>query len=169
MDTDRIRLGEIHRRAVAGYEAGRRDPDRLVAREDLDFLATLGVSPQVLLDYAEDLVRSGEPDGATFVRLAEIRRDYFRDVQKGVSAVGIVQEPELPQRGDEWEGIPWLPRIAKKARCFLEGTLCKEIMYGCGGDRAFLRKFHLTLPGFLKVVRDSGEEVGKILAYVRGT
>jgi hypothetical protein len=80
----------------------------------------------------------------------------------------IVQETELPRKTDEWEGIPWLPRIAKKARCFLEGTLCSEVMYGCSGDRAFLKKFNLSLPGFLELVRDSGSDVAKIVRSVRG-
>ena len=168
MNTDQIRLKEIHRKAVAAYQDGDRDADKLVPREEVDFLATLGVSSQVLLDYAEDFSRSGEPDRATFVRVAEIRRDYFRNVRKGIPATGVVPEPALPLREDEWEGIAWLPRITQKARCFLEGSLCKEIMYGCSGDRSFLRKFLLTLPGFLEKVRDSAEAPAKILDYVRG-
>jgi hypothetical protein len=167
MNTDQIRLKEIHRKAVAAYQSGGRDADKLVPREDVDFLAALGVSSQILLDYAEDFARYGEPECATFVRVAEIRRDYFRKVQKGIPASRIVQEPELPLREDEWDGIAWLPRITQKARCFLEGTLCKEVMYGCSGDRAFLRKYLLNLPGFLENVRE--EDSSKLLEYVRGT
>jgi len=166
MNTDQIRLKEIHRKAVAAYQAGGRDADKLVPREDVDFLATLGVSSQVLLDYAEDFARYGEPERATFVRVAEIRRDYFRKVQKGNPAGRVVQEPDLPRKTDERDGIAWLPRITQKAKCFLQGTLCKEVMYGCSGDRAFLRKFLLTLPGFLEKVRE--EDAAKLLDYVRG-
>ncbi len=166
MNTDQIRLKEIHRKAAAAYQQGSRDADQLVPREDIDFLATLGVTSQVLLDYAEDFARYGEPDCATFVRVAEIRREYFRKVQKAIPAGRIVQEPELPRKTDERDGIAWLPRITQKARCFLEGTLCKEVMYGCSGDRAFLRKFLLTLPGFLEKVRDG--DSAKLLDYVRG-
>jgi len=169
MNTDQIRLKEIHRKSVEAYQGGCREADVLVPRVDIDFLFTFGISPQVLLDYAEDFARSGEPDKATFVRVAEIRRNYFRGIQKGIPSFHIVREPELPLREDEWDGIPWLPRIAKKARCFLEGTLCREVMYGCSGDRAFLRKHLLTLPGFLEKVRDSGDDNAKLLAYVRGT
>jgi len=168
MNTDQIRLKEIHRKAAAEYQSGCRDAGSLALREDAEFLSSLGVSSQVLLDYAEDFVRYGEPDGAIFVRLAEVRRDYFRGPQKGVAAVRIVQETELPRKADEWEGVAWLPRITKKARCFLEGTLCKEVMYGCSGDRAFLRKFLLTLPGFLEKVRDAGADPAKLFDYVRG-
>lgn len=168
MNSEQIRLNEIHRKAAGGYHSGCRDAEGLAPREDMDFLASLGISPQVLLDYAEDFVRSGDPDCATFVRVAETRSDYFLNVQKGIPAKRVVQEPELPLREEEWDGIPWLPRIAKKARCFLEGTLCREVMYGCSGDRAFLRKHLLTLPGFLETVRDSGDDRAKILQYVRG-
>jgi len=168
MNTDQIRLKEIHRRAVAAYQQGGRDAGELVPREDVDFLATLGISSQVLLDYAEDFARYGEPDCATFLRVAEIRGDYFRKVQNGVPATRIVPEPELPRKTDELDGIAWLPRITHKAKCFLEGTLSKEVMFGCSGDRAFLRKFLLTLPGFLEKVRDSGADREKILDYVRG-
>ena len=168
MNTDQIRLKEIHRMAVAGYQSGCRDADNLVPRADLTFLTTLGVSSQVLIDYAEDFVRYGEPECAIFLRVVEIRRDYFHKVQKGIPSARIVPEPELPRKTDECEGIAWLPRITQKARCFLEGTLCNEVMYGCSGDRAFLRKFLLTLPGFLEKARDSGEDPAKLLDCVRG-
>jgi len=168
MNTDYIRLKEIHRKAVSAYQAGDREADKLVPVSDIEFLATLGVSSQVLIDYAEDFARYREPECATFLRVVEIRSDYFRNVQKGSPAERIVQEPELPLKADKCDGIAWLPRITQKARCFLEGTLCSEVMYGCSGDRAFLRKFLLTLPGFLEKVRDSGEDTAKLLDYVRG-
>ncbi|MEI8309822.1 MAG: hypothetical protein WCH98_03605 [Verrucomicrobiota bacterium] len=168
MNTDQIRLKEIHRKAVEGYQNGCRDAGGLVPRQDVEFLSSIGISPQVLLDYAEDFARYGEPECAIFVRLAEIRRDYYRVVQKGLAAVRIVEERELPRKTDECDGIAWLPRITQKARCFLEGSLCEELMYGCSGDRAFLRKFLLTLPGFLEKVSESGAEPAKLLDYVRG-
>lgn len=169
MQPDSHRLAEIHSHAAAAYQEGLRDPAALVRREELAYLAAFGISPQVLFDYAEDFTRHGEPDAAAFVAVAELRRDYLRDVQKGASAGQPVPEPELPLRQDEWEGIAWLPRIAAKARCFLEGTLAREVMYGCSGDRAFLAKFHLTLPGFLEAVARSGNDREKLLRYVRGS
>ncbi|MBE2204680.1 MAG: hypothetical protein IAE94_10115 [Chthoniobacterales bacterium] len=168
MTNDPIRLEEIHRKATLNYEGGCREAAALVPGEDIAFLASLGVSAQVLLDYAEDFVRSGEPDCATFVRVVEIRRDYFRSVQKGLPSPEVVPESALPLRKDEWEGIPWLPRITRKATCFLQGTLCNEVMYGCSGDRGFLQKHKLSLPGFLETIRDSGRDSQKILQYVRG-
>lgn len=167
MHSATIRLKEIHQKAVLAYQNGCRETAELVPPPDLEFLASLGISAQVLLDYAEDFARSGEPDDTTFVRVVEIRWDYLRTVQKGVSADHVVPESALPLRENEWEGIPWLPRITQKARCFLEGSLCREVMYGCSGDRTFLRKHSLTLPGFLERVRDSGDDRAKIVQYVR--
>jgi hypothetical protein len=168
MENDQARLTALHSLAVAAYREGERNPDALVRPQDQGFLDSIGLSRQVAFDYAEDFVRSGEPDCPTFVRVAGIRRDYFHVVRKGVPATQSVPEDELPLREEEWAGIAWLPRIAAKARCFLEGSLCREVMYGCSGDRAFLRKGNLTLPDFLVAVRDSGNDAGKILKYVRG-
>ncbi|MFZ4777022.1 MAG: hypothetical protein ACOYM3_16760 [Terrimicrobiaceae bacterium] len=161
------RWAEIHRKAAEKYRLGSGSPLQLASREDTEFLKACGLSLQVLLDYVEDFVRTGEPDAGTFSQVAEIRRQYFQEIQKGVPSNQVVNEPDLPLRSDEWDGIDWLPRISEKARCFLEGSLCQEVMYGCGGDRAFLRNFHLTLPGFLKMVRDSGQDRGRILASIR--
>jgi hypothetical protein len=168
MENDKARLTALHRLAAAAYRAGERTPAALVGPQDQEFLASIGLSRQVVFDYAEDFVRSGEPDCPTFVRVAEIRRDYFHGVRNKAAAIRNIPEDELPLREEEWEGIAWLPRITAKAWCFLEGSLCPEVMYGCSGDRAFLRKFQLTLPYFLAAVRDSGNDVGKILKYVRG-
>jgi len=166
MPSDQDRLTEIHRAAAASYASGCRDRDALVPNEDAAFLASLGISTQVLLDYVEDFSRSGEPDLGTFVRVVEIRRDYFRTVLGGKPAGEVVPEPELPLREHSWNDIPWLPRITKKAECFLEGSLCLDVMYGCSGDRAFLRKHALTLPGFLEAVRDADGIVEDVIAYV---
>ena len=64
-------------------------------------------------------------------------------------------------------GLPWLLRIIRKAQCFLEGSLCDDIMYGCAGDRAFLKKFRSTLPAFLAVVRDSRGDAAEVLHFLR--
>lgn len=168
MESDNVRLTGLHRLAAAAYRSGERNPDVVVGPQDQAFLASIGISRQVVFDYAEDFVRSGEPDCPTFVRVAGIRRDFFQGPGKRVAAARTVPEAELPLRAEEWEGIAWLPRITAKARCFLDGSLCRDVMYGCSGDRAFLRKFQLTLPGFLAAVRDAGADAGKILKHVRG-
>jgi len=168
MKNDKERLAGLHCLAVAAYREGERNPNTMLSPLDGAYLASIGLPRQVLFDYAEDFVNAGEPDCQTFVRVAGIRSDYFRRVRNGAPALRTVQENELPLREQEWEGIAWLPRITAKARCFLDGSLCREVMYGCSGDRAFLRKYQLTLPDFLATVRDSAEDRENILRRVRG-
>ena len=33
-----------------------------------------------------------------------------------------------------------------------------DLMYGCAGDRPFLREHGMTLPEFLQLVRDEGDD-----------
>jgi len=160
-------LTDIHQRAALAYGKGIRDVAALAGADDREYLAGVGISPQVLFDYVEDFIRYGAPDAAAFVGVAELRSEYFRDTLKSVAALKVVPESALPLREEAWDGIPWLPRIAAKARCFLEGTLCTEVMYGCSGDRSFLAKFGLTLPGFLAAVKTLGDDPAKILEFVR--
>ncbi len=167
MNPDQIRLREIHRKATASYQSGEKHRDRLVPTDDAAFLASLGISTQVLLDYVEDFANYGNPDRETFVQVAEICRDYFRSVLSGTPSTTVVPMCELPPKPAEWDGIPWLPRISKKAECLLQGTLCMEAMYGCSGDRAFLKKFHLTLPEFLEIARDAHGKPTSILQHFR--
>jgi hypothetical protein len=40
-------------------------------------------------------------------------------------------------------------------------------MYGCGGDRPFLRRHHMTLPQFLQLVWDKGDDDRAIVDAVK--
>jgi len=40
-------------------------------------------------------------------------------------------------------------------------------MYGCAGDRPFLRAHRMTLPQFLQIVRDKGEDDRAIIDAVK--
>jgi hypothetical protein len=39
-------------------------------------------------------------------------------------------------------------------------------MYGCSGDRSFLKKYNATLPAFLAVVRDTQGDPAKALRFL---
>jgi hypothetical protein len=54
-----------------------------------------------------------------------------------------------------------------KARAKLRGEMPTELMYGCGGDRAFLRKTGIHPADFLRVTWAAGEDDRKIVAYVQ--
>ena len=159
-------LNQLHEKASANYGTGCRQPSQIVAPADLDALAKLGISAQFLYDAVDDFARYGEPDKAVFVGLAQMRSDYFHTTLQGRPPSRIVQESELPPKSAEFEGVSWLPRIIRKAQCFLEGSLCDEIMYGCAGDRSFLKRYNATLPPFLAIVRDTHGDPAQALRFL---
>ena len=74
---------------------------------------------------------------------------------------------QLPAKSAEVDGIAWLPRLIAKARIKLRGELHPDLMYGCAGDRPFLRQHHMTLPQFLQLVRDQGDDDRAIVEAVK--
>ena len=159
-------LNQFHDKASANYRAGCRKPSQILAPADLHALAKLGISAQFLYDAVDDLARYGEPDKAVFVELAQLRADYFQTTLQGRPPLRIVEESELPTKSTEFGGVSWLPRIIRKAECFLEGSLCDDLMYGCAGDRSFLKKYKATLPSFLALVRDTQGDPAKALRFL---
>ena len=161
------KLREIYDKAVALYKEGNRDLDSYFSDEEKGFLSSIGLRPINLYDYAEDMNGAGEPDWNTVLLMAAARRDYFLYHQYGKTSNVITEAESLPPKPEELEGIPWLPRIIRKAQCFLEGGLCHEIMYCCGGDRRFLKQHNIHPADFLRIVWASGGDQKKILGYFR--
>ena len=160
------KLTDLHREAASHYKAGCRNPQVILSPENLAELKSLGLNAQFLYDCVDDLARYGEPLLETFVALAQIRNNYFTDVLKGRHADSEIPESSLPPKTAEFEGVAWLPRIIEKARCFLAGSLCADIMYGCAGDRKFLATYEATLLGFLETVRDTQGDPHAALRYL---
>jgi hypothetical protein len=160
-------LLQLHADAMANYKAGCRSAESILPAPSLAMLRPLGISPQFLYDCVDDLSRYGEPSLDTFLELAAMRMDHFRDVLGGKSAPREVQESDLPPKSAAFDGVDWLPRIIRKAQCFLEGSLCPEIMYGCGGDRAFLREYKIPLPAFLAEIQKNNGDPGATLRFLR--
>ena len=73
----------------------------------------------------------------------------------------------LPAKSAQVDGIAWLPRLIEKARLKLRGEMPDDLMYGCAGDRPFLREMNMNLPGFLELVRDSGDNNRRIIDAVK--
>jgi hypothetical protein len=128
-----------------------------------------GCSVQELYDFVEDAVDYGEPDLETVLDVQRIRRDYFLGVLREELTGQVVPMSALPLKTDAVDGIAWLPRLIVKARLKLRGEMPPDLMYGCGGDRPFLRRMGLTLPGFLELVRDSGDDDLAIVEAVKGS
>lgn len=150
------------------YRAGERTPQKLFSKTELEFLASIGCSAQELFDFIDDLARYGEPAYETVLLTTGVRRDYFRLVQNGVPSGKQIDMDLLPAKKDEVDGIEWLPRLIEKARAKLHGEMPPDLMYGCGGDRPFLREMNVELAEFLRLVWTSGDDHRRIIDYVKG-
>jgi hypothetical protein len=161
------RLRELYDKALVLYRSGNEDLSSYFTADETEFLASIGLKPINVFDFAEDVAEAGEPDWDTFLLIAAARRDYFLYEQNGAQNKSETSADELPEPDAELGGMRWLPRIIKKAECFLHGGLCHEIMYCCGGDRRFLKAYNLHPADFLRAVwaaKGSGREV---LEFVR--
>jgi hypothetical protein len=161
------RFRAVYDRAMAAYRSGRCSPATLCDAADTAFLRESGCSVQELYDFVEDAVDCGEPEFDTVLEVQRIRRDWFLGVQQGRWTGRTVPMSELPAKSDAVDGIAWLPRLIVKARLKLRGEMPSDLMYGCGGDRPFLRRMGMTLPGFLELVRDRGHDDRAIVEAVK--
>ena len=157
----------VYDRALSAFRSGRSSVATLCDSADTAFLLSSGCSVQELYDFVEDAVDYGEPDLETVLDVQRIRRDYFLGVLRGEWTGQVVPMSALPLKTDAVDGIAWLPRLIVKARLKLRGELSPDTMYGCGGDRPFLRRMGLTLPRFLELVRDSGDDDLTIVEAVK--
>ena len=162
-----VTFREVYDRAVAAYRAGRTSPATLFPPADLVFLTTIGCSSQELFDFIEDFVNRGAPDYGTVLLITSERRDYFLNEQGGRSSGRMVDMNTLPSKQAVAGGLPWLPRIIAKARAKLRGEMPPDLMYGCGGDLAFLEKVDLHPVDFLRFVRAAGNDDQKIIEWVQ--
>ena len=138
--------------AVALYAKGQRDSSTYFDASQRAFLATNGITPQYMYDYAEDQLNGGEPGYDNALAIELVRRDYFLNVQGGRPSKTVLNEESLPPKTDAVAGIEWLPRIIPKAKAKLRGELPLSLMYSCGGDRRFLRTHDILAAEFLSIV-----------------
>jgi uncharacterized protein DUF5069 len=159
-------LRAVYDKALSLYRDGNRNDATYFTDDEKSFLTSIGLRPIHVYDYAEDFVTCGEPDWETFLLIAAARRDYFLFEQKRLANPVEIRADQLPSRRATLDGIPWLPRIIEKARCFLEGALCHDVMYCCGGDRHFLKEHTLHPADFLRAVWAAKGDDQNILAFV---
>lgn len=160
---------ELFDACVDEYDEGNKDFEAWFSDEDQEFLKDIGCREREFFDFVEDNVTSGgeEPTAITALLVAAVRRDYLNVVQKGELSTRIVFPTDLPAKTAEMDGIVWLPRIIAKARAKLRGEMDGDIMFGCGGDRAFLSKFDIHPADFLRVVWAAHDDDQAILEYVK--
>ena len=115
----------------------------------------------------EDFGDEGEPTESTALLVAAVRRDYFLVVQDGKPSDTEITANDIPSRGDEYEGMPYLQRIIAKAEAKLRGELHPNLMFSCGGDRGFLRSNGNIHPAdFLRHVWAADGDIAKVHAFV---
>lgn len=157
----------IYDRGLANYRKGIKNPSDMFDAADKASLASMGCTAQELFDFVDDGQRYGEPDYETTLAVSAIRRDYFLTVMKGIPTGKIFPMSQLPAKSAAIEGIAWLPRIIVKAKVKLRGEMPDDLMYGCGGDRGFLEGIGMSLPDFLTLVRDSGDDDQRVINAVK--
>ena len=152
---------------VAAWKSGRRSAQAMFSPEEVKFLASIGCTAQELFDFVDDSLNWGDLDYETTLAVTEIRRRYFLEVMGGKPTGRVVPMGTLPAKSDQVDGIAWLPRLIAKARIKLRGEMEPDLMYGCGGDRPFLREHRMTLPEFLQLVWDKGDDDRAIVDAVK--
>lgn len=158
---------ELYDRCIAEYRKGNEDFSSYYTADDLAFLASIGYKPRELFDFVEDAVDMGEPSRETALLVAAVRRDFLDTVQEGKTSSKEVTNGDLPARDSELDGFIWLPRIITKARAKLHGELHPDVMFGCGGDRNFLKQHDIHPADFLRAVWAARDDDAKIASYVR--
>jgi hypothetical protein len=159
---------DLFDRCVARYRHGDRDFKGYYDPQDQKLLAAIGHRPREFFDFVEDWCDEGAPSPSDALLVAAVRRDYFRFVMKGRTMEPTVTRDNIPTFGDALDGIHYLPRILAKARAKLRGELDPDLMYGCGGDRRFLRDHGRVHPAdFLRHVWAAGDEDHKVVGWLR--
>ncbi len=151
-------LKSFWKKAEALYRAGNRNPDEYFDGAETETLASLGLGVMDVYDYVEDFVGHGDPDFNAFLLTTAERVFYFLDEMGGVPSSHRIDPDRLPPKTEAVSGIEWLPRILEKAKAKLRGELPADTMYGCGGDRKFLRKYGIHPAEFLRKVRGAASD-----------
>lgn len=158
----------LYTQAVSTYASGQRGADTFFDADATAWLKSNGLTAQYLYDYAEDENGyNGEPGFDHALSIELVRRDYFLNVQKGVASNTVAAADAWPAKDAALEGITWLPRILAKARAKLRGELPSSFMYGCAGDRKFLKASNILPAELLSVVWRAGDDDQAVLAWVQ--
>lgn len=131
---------ELFKRCVERYRSGDQDYGAYYNPNDQQLLDAIGYRPREFFDFVEDFCDEGEPSLSTALLVASVRRDYFTVVMETELREPAMTRDNIPSFGEEMHGIVNLPRVLAKARAKLRGELDPDLMYGCGGDRKFLRE-----------------------------
>ena len=155
-------------RCVTLYRGGNKNFGTYYTPDDLLFLSSIGCRTREFFDFVEDFCEDNTPSPSTALLVAAVRRDYFLTVQHGIpTGEAYLTRDTVPSFGEELAGIHYLPRILAKARAKLRGTLDPDLMFGCGGDRNFLRKHGGIHPAdFLRQVWAADDDDRRVADWI---
>lgn len=155
-------------RCAAAFQSGDLDFEHYYSADDLAVLAGIGCQPREFFDFVEDFCGEGVPSISTALLVAAVRRDYFIAVQKRLPSDKVLTRDDVPTFGDELEGMPYLPRLIAKGRAKLRGELDPDLMFGCGGDRRFLKNHGNIHPAdFLRQLWAVGDDDLKLADWIK--
>lgn len=134
-------MSMLHAAVERYHERPQTAADRFFLPDELKLLADIGYAPEEMHGYVQDYATLGDPSPGTILLIAAARRSFFLTSQRGISGnAKPVKANDLPAETDDYQGIPYLPRIIRKAEAKLFGTLDASLMYYCAKDRRFLRE-----------------------------
>lgn len=154
----------IYDKALKQYRQGNRKPELYFTDDEAAYLASMGCKPIEVYDFVEDYA---EIDWETALLITSVRRAHFLYADGAPTWDYMMKVDEFPAKDAEIEGISWLPRLIAKANAKLRGLLPKELMYCCGGDRAFFKKYDIHPADFLRLVWYAGDDHGRIVDVVK--
>jgi hypothetical protein len=154
-------------RCAEHFRNGNREFETYYSSGDLTFLASIGYQPREFFDFVEDFCDGGNPSPSTALLVAAVRREWMLAHPEAPRPTVLLTRDTIPTFGDTIDGIAYLPRILAKARAKLCGALDPDLMYGCGGDRKFLREHGDIHPAdFLRAVWNTGDDDAAVARWV---
>lgn len=142
--------------------------ERFFLPDEAEFLSSVGMRTEEMHHHIADYCTLGEPSPSTALLVAAQRRSFFLTTQRGISGnAAEVKAATLPAETEEFQEIPYLPRLIRKAEATLFGTLDKSLSFPDAKDRDFLRSHGGIHPAdFLALVSASRGDRQKIVSAV---
>lgn len=142
--------------------------ERFFLPDETDFLSSIGMRAEEMHHHIADYCTHGEPSPSTALLVAAQRRSFFLTTQRGISGnAAEVKASTLPAETEEFQEIPYLPRLIRKAEATLFGTLDKALHFPDAKDCDFLRTHGGIHPAdFLALVSTARGDRQKIVSAV---
>lgn len=142
--------------------------ERFFLPDETEFLSSIGMRAEEMHHHIADYCTLGEPSLSTALLVAAQRRSFFLTTQRGISGnAAEVKASSLPAETEEFQEIPYLPRLIRKAEATLFGTLDKALHFPDTKDRDFLRTHGGIHPAdFLALVSAARGDRQKIVSAV---